>query len=130
MPQLFRTPAFWATRAFLRFSLTGAAALVCLQGPAFAAAVPAEAASRTAQVAVSGLNLASSADVAKLDARIRTAARTVCTPADRRDLRAISDRATCQATAIQRAAAKRDLLVASAQAEQLAGRSKQSPATN
>jgi UrcA family protein len=130
MPAIFRKTSLSTTRASLPIALFGAVALTCLQGPAFAASVPMEATSRTAQVPLSGLNLASPADVAKLDVRIRTAARTVCAPADYRDLRAISDRPACEATAIKRATAKRDVLVARAQAEQLAARSQQLPTTN
>lgn len=130
MPAMFRKTSFSTTRTFLPLTLLGAVALTCLQGAAFAASVPMEATSRTAQVPLSGLNLASPADVAQLDARIRNAARTVCAPADHRDLRAMSDRPACEATAIKRATAKRDVLVARAQAEQLAARSQQSPTTN
>jgi UrcA family protein len=130
MPTLFRKASFSRTRTVMPLALLGVVALTCLQGAAFAASVPMEATSRTAQVPLSGLNLASPADVAQLDVRIRTAARTVCAPADSRDLRAISDRPACEATAIKRATAKRDVLVARAQAEQLAARSQQAPTTN
>ena len=79
---------------------------------------------------MSGLNLANPAVVAQLDARIRAAARQVCAPADYRDLRAMADRATCEKTAYSRATAKRDVLVARAQAEQLAARAQPADTAN
>lgn len=130
MPAPFRNTSFSTTRTFMPLALLAAVAMTCLQGAAFAGGVPMEATPRTAQVPLSGLNLSNPADVEQLDARIRTAAQTVCAPADYRDLRAMSDRPACEATAIKRATAKRDVLVARAQAEQLAARSQPAPATN
>lgn len=115
-------PAYSSTRTFMPLALLAAVAMTCLQGAAFAGTVPMEATNRTIEVDVSGLNLANPAVVAKLDERLRAAARRVCAPSDYRDLRAMADRAACEKTAYSRAMAKRDVLVARAQAEQLASR--------
>jgi UrcA family protein len=115
-------PAYSATRTFMPLALIAAVAMTCLQGAAFAGAVPMEATHRTVQVPIGELNLANPAGVAKLDTRLRAAAKKVCAPEDSRDMRAIADRATCERTALNRARAKRDVLVARAQAEQLASR--------
>jgi UrcA family protein len=89
-----------------------------------------EATHRTVQVPVGALNLANPAGAAKLDARLRAAAKQVCAPEDYRDLRAVADRAACERTALNRALAKRDVLVARAQAEQLASRAEPAGSTN
>jgi UrcA family protein len=130
MPAPSRKTSFSTTRTFMPLALLAAVAMTCLQGAAFAGGVPMEPTSRTAQVPLSGLNLSNPADVEQLDARIRTAAQTVCAPSNYRDLRAMSDRPACEATAIKRATAKRDVLVARAQAEQLAARSQPAATTN
>lgn len=129
MPAIFRKPAA-PGRTFMPLALLAAVAMTLLQGAAFATSVPMESNARTVQVPVSGLNLANPADVAQLDKRIRSAARTVCAPVDYRDLRAASDRPACEATAIGRASSRRDVLVARAQSEQLAARNQPVPATN
>ena len=116
--------------SFMPLALVAAIAMTCLQGAEFAGGVPMESNARSVEVPLSGLNLASPADVERLDARLRTAARTVCAPQDHRDLQGMSDRAACEKTALQRATARRDVLVARAQAEQLAARGRVAPATN
>jgi UrcA family protein len=123
-------PAYTPSRTFMPLALIAAVAMTCLQGAAFAGTVPMEATNRTIEVPLAGLNLASPADVEQLDARIRSAARTVCTPENHRDLRAMADRPACEATAINRASARRDVFVARAQSEQLAARSQMVPGTN
>lgn len=123
-------PAFSTTRTFMPLALLAAVAMTCLQGAAFAGTVPMDATHRTVQVPIGELNLANPAGVAKLDARLRAAARQVCAPEDSRDLRAIADRASCERAAIARATAKRDVLVARAQAEQLASRGQPADSTN
>ncbi len=123
-------PAFSRTRTFMPLALLAAVAMTCLQGAAFAGTVPMEPTHHSVKVPIGGLNLANPAGVAKLDARLRAAAKQVCAPADYRDLRAMADRASCQRTALERATAKRDVLVARAQAEQLASRVQPSAATN
>ncbi len=116
-------PAFSSTRTFMPLALLAAVAMTCLQGAAFAAGVPMEATNRTAKVPVGDLNLANPAGVAALDARLRAAAERVCAPENYRDIRAMADRASCERTAMERAGARRDVLVARAQADQLAARS-------
>jgi UrcA family protein len=123
-------PAFSSTRTFMPLALLAAVAITCLQGAAFAAEVPMESTYRTVKVPVGGLNLASPADVEQLDARLRAAAKRVCAPENNRDLRALADRAPCERTAIERATVKRDVLVARAQAEQLASRSQPAATIN
>jgi UrcA family protein len=123
-------PAFSSTRTFMPLALLAAVAMTCLQGAAFAGAVPMEATHRTVEVPVGALNLANPAGAAVLDTRLRAAARQVCAPEDHRDLRAIADRAACERTALSRAQAKRDVLVARAQAEQLASRAQPAGATD
>ena len=123
-------PAFSSTRTFMPLALLAAVAMTCLQGAAFAGTVPMEATHRTVQVPIGELNLANPAGVAKLDARLRAAAKKVCAPEDYRDLRAMADRASCEKTALERAAARRDVLVARAQAEQLASRAAPAASTN
>lgn len=115
-------PAFSSTRTFMPLALIAAVAMTCLQGAAFAGTVPMEATHRTVQVPIGELNLANPDGVAKLDARLRAAAKQVCAPEDYRDLKAVANRAACERTALNRAQAKRDVLVARAQAEQLASR--------
>jgi UrcA family protein len=104
--------------------------MTCLQGAAFAGTVPMAATHRTLQVSVGELDLANPAGVARLDARIRAAAKQVCAPENYRDLRAMADRTSCERTALERATAKRDVLVARAQAEQLASRAQPAATTN
>jgi|SRR5512146_581503 UrcA family protein len=123
-------PAFSRTRTFMPLALLAAVAMTCLQGAAFAGTVPMEATHRTVQVPIGELNLANPDGVAKLDARLRAAAKKVCAPEDYRDLRAVADRSSCERTALQRATAKRDVLVARAQAEQLAARAAPAATTN
>lgn len=123
-------PAYSSTRTFMPLALLAAVAMTCLQGAAFAGPVPMEATHRTVKVPVGELNLANPDGVARLDARLRAAAKQVCSPADYRDLRAMADRASCQRIALERANAKRDVLVARAQAEQLASRAQPSANTN
>lgn len=123
-------PAFSSTRTFMPLALLAAVAMTCLQGAAFAGTVPMDATHRTVQVPIGELNLASPAGVARLDARLRAAARQVCAPQDSRDMRAIADRASCEREALARATAKRDVLVARAQAEQLAARAQPAGSTN
>lgn len=123
-------PAFSSTRTFMPLALIAAVAMTCLQGAAFAGGVPMEATHRTVEVPVGALNLANPAGVARLDARLRAAAKQVCAPQDHRDLRAIADRAACERTAMNRAQARRDVLVARAQAEQLASRAQPAAGTN
>jgi UrcA family protein len=123
-------PAFSSTRTFMPLALLAAVAMTCLQGAAFAAEVPMESTHRTMKVSISDLNLANPAGVAELDSRLRVAAKRVCAPANYRDLRALADRAPCERTAMERAGAKRDVLVARAQAEQLASRSQPAATIN
>jgi UrcA family protein len=123
-------PAFSSTRTFMPLALLAAVAMTCLQGAAFAGTVPMEPSSRTVQVDVRGLDLANPSVVAKLDQRLRTAARQVCAPEDHRDLRARADRAACERTALSRATARRDVLVARAEAEQLAARAQPDKTAN
>lgn len=123
--------AFSRTRTFMPLALLAAVAMTCLQGAAFAGTVPMEPVNRTVQLSTAGLNLASPEAQAKVDATIRRAVRTVCAPVDARDLRAFADRPACERAALASARAKRDLLVARAQAEQMAARTeKTEPATN
>jgi UrcA family protein len=121
---------FAPTRTFMPLALLAAVAVTCLQGAAFAGAVPMEPTQRTVSVPVAGLNLASPEAQANLDATLKRAARQVCAPADYRDLRAVADRAACEKTALATAKARRDVLVARAQAEQMASRVSLVPATN
>jgi UrcA family protein len=118
------------TRTFMPMALLAAVAMTCLQGAAFAGAVPMEANHRTAMVDASDLNLADPTHVAKLDDRIERAADKVCKPSDFRDLKGMSERPACKRTAIAAAASKRDVLVARAQSEQLAARQAAEPNTN
>ncbi len=118
-------PAFSGTRTFMPLALLAAVAMTCLQGAAFAAEAPMGATNRTAKVPVGDLNLANPAGVAALDARLRAAAKRVCAPQVYRDLAAMADRATCERNAMERAGARRDVLVARAQAEQLAAQTQQ-----
>jgi UrcA family protein len=110
-------------------ALLAAVAMTCLQGAAFAG-VPMQPTHRTVQVSAKGLNLANPADLARLNQRIGAAAADACKPEDFRDLRAVADRPACVKAAIASANAKRDVLVARAQAEQLAARINPEPATN
>lgn len=108
------------SRTLMPLALLAAVAMTCLQGAAFAGAVPMVANGRTITIDTSDLNLANPAVVAGLNEQIKRAARTVCQPDDFRDLEAMANRAACQRTAISNAHAKRDVLVARAEAEQLA----------
>jgi UrcA family protein len=123
-------PALSPTRTAAPLSLLAAVVIAILPGTATAGAVPAEQTQRSLKIPVAGLNLANPADVQRLDSTIRAAARKVCSPENYRDLRAVSDRPACEATAINRAQAKRDMLVARAQAEQLATSAQAVPSTN
>lgn len=121
---------FTATRTFMPLALLAAVVVTCLQGAAFAGGVPMEPTTRTVSVPVGGLNLASPEAQDRLDATLRRAARQVCAPQDYRDLRAVADRAACEKAAFATARARRDVLVAQAQAGQLASRVTVEPATN
>ena len=110
------------SRTFMPLALLAAIAMTCLQGAAFAGEVPMEPAAKSVFIQTAGLNLASPDAQAKVDEQIRRAARTVCGPENYRDLRALAERPACEKAAITSASAKRDMLVARAQAEQLAGR--------
>jgi UrcA family protein len=123
-------PAFSSTRTFIPLALLAAVTMTCLQGAAFAGTMPMESTHRSVKVAIDGLNLANPAGVAMLDTRLRMAAKQVCAPHDYRDLRAVADRASCERTALERATAMRDVLVARAQAEQLAARAQPAATTN
>lgn len=118
------------SRTLMPLALLAAVAMTCLQGAAFAGAVPMEANGRTVTIDTSGMNLSNPAEVAELNDRIKRAARTVCTPENGRDLEAMANRAACQRVALGNASAKRDVLVARAQAEQLAQRSPAEPGAN
>lgn len=117
---------FSRSRTLMPMALLAAVAMTCLQGAAFAGAAPMEAAPRTIEVTTAGLNLARSADVAVLDARIKRAARTVCEPADWRSLKQAAASARCEKVAISGAQAQRDVLVARAETQQMAARQQQS----
>lgn len=110
------------SRTFMPLALLAAIAMTCLQGAAFAGEVPMAPTTKTVSIQVAGLNLASPDAQAKVDEQIRRAARTVCGPENYRDLQAMAERPACEKAAITSASAKRDMLVARAQAEQLAGR--------
>jgi UrcA family protein len=118
------------SRTLMPLALLAAVAMTCLQGAAFAGAVPMVANGRTVTIDTSDLNLANPAVVAGLNDQIKRAARTVCTPDDYRDLEAMANRAACERTAVNKAHAKRDVLVARAQAEQLAQREAATPTAN
>jgi UrcA family protein len=118
------------SRTLVPLALLAAVAMTCLQGAAFAGPVPMEANGRTVTIDTSGMNLANPAMVADLNEQISRAAHMVCKPADFRDLEAMSNRAACERTAVSKAGAKRDVLVARAQAEQLAQRTPTEPGTN
>ena len=108
------------SRTIMPLALLAAVAMTCLQGAAFAGVVPQEFNGKTVKISVAGLNLASPDAQAQLDARIQRAVRNVCAPADYRDLRAMADRPACEKAAYSSASARRDVLVARAQSEQLA----------
>ena len=110
------------SRTFMPLALIAAVAMTCLQGAAFAAEVPMQPVQKTVAIPVAGLNLASPEAQANVDAQIRRAARAVCGLDNYRDLRALAERPACEKAAIASATAKRDVLVARAQADQLAGR--------
>ena len=117
------------SRTIMPLALLAAVAMTCLQGAAFAGAVPLEANGRMETISVTGLNLASPEVQAQLEARIQRAVRSVCAPADYRDLRAMADRPACEKAARASADARRDVLVARAQSEQLAASAVQREAT-
>lgn len=100
-------------------ALAAAIGLTFLQTAAFASPVQ----HRTVEVSAADLNLASPADVTRLDARIARAARTACQPADSRSLAALSHRAACEAEAIANATPRKEQLVALARSPQVASRS-------
>ncbi|MCG2841790.1 UrcA family protein [Sandaracinobacter sp. RS1-74] len=106
--------------SFAPLALAAAIVITFAQTAAFAA--PADVAPRSLEVTTRGLNLANPADVAALDVRINRAARAVCNAGDWRNLKAVSERAACQATAIASAAPKKEQLVALAQSGQVASR--------
>jgi UrcA family protein len=118
------------SRTLMPLALLAAVAMTCLQGAAFAGAVPMETNGRTITIDTSGMNLSNPAEVAQLNDRIQRAARSVCTPANGRDLEAMANRAACQRVALGNATAKRDVLVARAEAEQLAQRTQTQPGAN
>lgn len=118
------------SRTLLPLALLAAVAMTCLQGAAFAGGVPMEANGRSVRLSTTGLDLANPAVVRELNDRIERAARQVCTPADYRDLDTMANRAACQREARNNAGAKRDVLVARAQAEQLAARTETPAGTN
>ncbi len=120
----------FATRTFVPMAALAAVAMTFLQTAAFAGDVPMVATHRTAEVNAAGLNLANPADLALLDKRLQAAAKTVCAPTDYRDLRQLSDRASCQKAAIAAASARRDVLVARAQSDQLASNQRAPAGTN
>jgi UrcA family protein len=84
-------------------TLLGAAALAAsaLAGPAAAQAEPS-----SVLVRVSDLDLSRPADAARLDLRLRNAAREVCGDADARNLSLSAQTSGCQAEAIARARAE------------------------
>lgn len=104
---------------FAPMALVAAVGLTFLQTAAFAG-TPMQPTHRTVSVQTADLNLANPADVARLDARIANAARTVCTPADWRSLREVADRPACVKAAVAAATERKVQLVARAQTEQLA----------
>ncbi len=115
-------PALSKSRTIMPLALLAAVAMTCLQGAAFAGTMPVEGEFRTAKVSTTGLNLANPSHVAVLDERIGRAARSVCSPDNGRDLYSVSQRASCINAAMAGATAKRDVLVARAQSEQMAAR--------
>lgn len=78
-------------------ALTVAAALFAVVAPAQAA--PASDA-RVRTVSTAGINLASPAGRAELEAKLARAAKSVCTPSDIRDLRQAQQTRGCIATAL------------------------------
>lgn len=108
---------------FAPLAFVAAVGITFLQTAAFAGPAPAGAAYRTVQVSVKDLNLANPADVTRLDARIAYAAKAACEPSDWRNVKELTLRPSCEASAIASAAPKKDRLVALAQSSQLAGRS-------
>lgn len=94
-----------------------AAALAALATPALT--TPAIAADRSITVTSSDLDLTQSADRAKLDGRIETAARMIC-ETGARDAAALKAERECQADAIANATAQKNLAVAKARDVRLA----------
>jgi len=113
---------FSRSRTFMPMALMAAVAMTCLQGAAFAGTSPAQSDHRIAEVNSTGLNLAKSVDVDALDARIKRAARAVCVPTDWRNLKQAAASTRCQRDAIANAQAERDVMVARAEAMQMAAR--------
>ena len=104
-------------------ALAAAIGITFLQTAAFAgpAHMPAH---RTIAVSVSDLDLANPADIGRLDARIAHAAKAACQPDDWRSLGEIAARPACEANAIASATPAKRQLVARAQSDQLASRSR------
>jgi UrcA family protein len=117
------------SRTLVPLALLAAVAMTCLQGAAFAGTVPMDANDRSVSIRTAGLDLADPATLRALDARIDRAARQVCKPVDGRDLQAMGNRAACERAARTGASARRDQLVARAQAGQLAARGETAPGT-
>lgn len=69
---------------------------------------------RTTYVSTAGLDLASRAGAAELDARLMRAAKAVCAP-DRSDLRELTRSSACRAQALSGARAKAATVIAAAQ---------------
>jgi len=122
---------FTPSRTFLPLALIAAVAVTLVQGVAFAA-TPMEPNGRKTLVSVKGLDLTSPRDVAILDARLKSAARSVCSTTDMRSLSALAQRTACEEKAMAVAGKRRDTLIADAQGQSVrtAAVAPQAPTTN
>lgn len=122
---------FTKSRAILPLALIAAVAATLFQGAAFAG-TPMEPNGRNILVSVKGLDLANPRDVAVLNARLKSAARSVCSTPDIRGLSALAQRSACEELALATAGKKRDTLIAEAQGQSVrtAAVVSQAPAIN
>ncbi len=88
---------------FVRFLSTLGALAATAATVAFAAPARAQDEPRSTIVSFADLDLSKPADAARLDWRLKTAARRVCGPDEGRDIRARHQMITCQKDALARA---------------------------